>query len=393
MLVRVDFNVPLDDNFQITDSTRIVNALPTLRSLMERGARIILISHLGRPQKKKLADGSVDRNRFTLKHLVTPLSELLSTEVRFSEDCVGSDAVALSKSLSDGQVLLCENTRFHVGETKGDVELANEMSRLGDLYVNDAFGTAHRAHSSTAIISQFFEADKKAFGYLMEREIVNGNKVLNDAEKPVVAILGGAKVSDKIELVENLIPRTQAICIGGGMAYTFHKALGGNVGNSLVEDDKLELARSLIEKAKDQGCQILLPEDSLCASKFDGAEKGVVMSSSEIQDGWMGLDIGPKAIERFSEVIIKAKTILWNGPMGVFEFENFANGTFSIAKTVAQSTQEGGFSLIGGGDSVAAIHKSGLADEVSFISTGGGAMLEFLEGKTLPGIASIEGDS
>lgn len=390
VLVRVDFNVPLDSNFDVTDATRIVNALPTIKALINMNARVILLSHLGRPEKKRLPDGSLDVHQFTLRHLIKPLSRLLGQQVQFSEDCVGLKAIESSKKLKDGEVLLCENTRFHAGETAGDEDLAKEMAKLGDLYVNDAFGTAHRAHASTAVISKFFGRGQKSFGYLMENEIKNGNRVLLDSEKPVVAILGGAKVSDKIELVSNLISKAQYICIGGGMAYTFYKALGGEVGTSLVEDDKLDLARKLLDHAKENGCEIILPVDSLCAAKFDAAETGVVMPSAGIKQGWMGLDIGPEAVRRFAEVIKSARTILWNGPMGVFEFENFSKGTFAVAEAVALSTQGGCYSLIGGGDSVAAIQQSGLADQVSFISTGGGAMLEFLEGKVLPGIAAIE---
>lgn len=388
-LVRVDFNVPLNKSFQITDDTRIRAALPTIKHILEQGGAAILMSHLGRPQKKKLADGSIDVKTFTLRHIVDHLAALLNVPVHFCPETVGDKAVAMVNGLEMGEVLVLENTRFEAGEEKGDETLAKAMSELGDIYINDAFGTAHRAHASTTTVAQFFPADKKSFGYLMEAEIVNADKVINDPERPVTAIVGGAKVSDKILLLERLIEFVDTLIVGGGMAYTFVKAKGGSIGNSLVEEDKLDLALELVEKAKSRNVELLLPEDSVIADKFDKDADHKVADSDSIPDGWMGLDVGPKAREAFASAIDRSKTLLWNGPMGVFEFENFAQGTKAIAEAVAKATDKGAFSLVGGGDSVAAVNQMGLADEVSYVSTGGGAMLEFLEGKELPGIKAI----
>lgn len=391
VLMRVDFNVPLNKEYQVTDDTRIRKALPTIKHVLDEGGAVILMSHLGRPQKKLKSDGSIDVEKFTLRNLVPKLSELLGIEVQFSSDTVGIDALSKSYYLNPGQVLLVENTRFHKGESKGDEIFAAGLSNLGDIYINDAFGTAHRAHASTTTVATHFKSDEKSFGFLMESEIKNADKVLNSPARPLTAIVGGAKVSDKIQLLERLMELTQNIIIGGGMAYTFKKAQGGEIGNSLCEESHLDLALELLEKAKNNNVDIYLPEDSVIADGFKNDANIKTVNSHEIPDGWMGLDIGPKAVEKFSEVIASSKTILWNGPQGVFEMENFSNGTMSIAKAVATATKAGSFSLIGGGDSVAAINKAGLTDEVSFVSTGGGAMLEYLEGKKLPGIKAIIG--
>jgi phosphoglycerate kinase len=390
-LVRVDFNVPLNDKFEITDDTRMRKALPTIKAIIDQGGAAVVMSHLGRPQKKLKDDGSINVEKFTMRHLVDHLSELTGVAVKFCPQTVGPEAEAMSNALKPGEILLLENTRFTKGESKGDRAFAQQLSVLGDVYVNDAFGTAHRAHASTAIVAEFFDADKKSFGFLMEAEIVNANKVLNNPERPLTAISGGAKVSDKILLLERMLEFVDNLIIGGGMAYTFFKAQGGKVGNSLVEEDKLDLALELLKKAKAKGVNIYLPEDSIIADNFANDANSEIKSNMEIPDGWMGLDIGPKAVESFGEVIAASKTLLWNGPMGVFEMSNFANGTKAVANQIAKATTAGAFSLIGGGDSVAAINQLGLADEVSYVSTGGGAMLEFLEGKELPGIAAIKG--
>jgi phosphoglycerate kinase len=388
-LIRVDFNVPLNDSFQITDDTRIQAALPTIKHILDNGGAAILMSHLGRPMKKLKENGSIDREKFTLNHLVAHLSGLLDTQVQFCEETVGEKATEMAANLQAGQVLLLENTRFNEGEKSGEEDFAKSLAALADVYVNDAFGTAHRAHASTTTVANYFDKGHKSFGFLMEAEIKNANKVLNSPDRPLTAIVGGAKVSDKILLLERLIDFVDNLIIGGGMAYTFIKAQGGQIGNSLVEEDRLELASDLIEKAKKKGIQLLLPEDSVVADNFANDAKREVKQSNEIPDGWMGLDIGEQARTAFAEVIAQSKTILWNGPMGVFEMSNFANGTKSIAESVAKATGKGAFSLIGGGDSVAAIKQMKLDDEVSFVSTGGGAMLEFLEGKELPGIKAI----
>ncbi|MDZ7880006.1 MAG: phosphoglycerate kinase [Saprospiraceae bacterium] len=391
VLVRVDFNVPLDKKtFAITDDTRMRAALPTIKKILESGGAVILMSHLDRPLKKLKEDGSLDIERFTLRHLVGHLTNLLGCPVDFANDCIGNEAIEKTAALPSGSVLLLENTRFHKGEEKGDKEMATKLATLGDIYINDAFGTAHRAHASTATIAHFFDKNHKAFGYLMEAEITNAERVLNHAQRPSVAIIGGAKVSDKILILEKLVETVDILIVGGGMAYTFEKALGGKIGNSLCENERLDHAIELIDKAKARGVEFLLPEDSIIADKFDAAASTREVSTGAIPDGWMGLDIGPKAIETFSAAILSAKTILWNGPMGVFEMEKFANGTKTIALTVAEATKNGAFSLVGGGDSVAAVTQMGLSEAVSYVSTGGGAMLEFLEGKELPGIAAIK---
>ena len=391
VLLRVDFNVPLDDKFKVTDDTRIQGALPTIKHILKEGGSAIIMSHLGRPQKKKKEDGSIDVEKFTLKHIVPHLSkQLKGVKVMFCPVTVGKEAKEMAKALKPGEVLVLENTRFQAGEAKGDESLAKKMAQLGDLYVNDAFGTAHRKHASTATVAQFFTAKKKSFGFLMETEIANATKVLNNPERPLTAIVGGAKVSDKILLLEKLIDFADNIIVGGGMAYTFLKAEGGNVGNSLVEDDRLKLANKLLAKAKKKKVNIYLPKDSMTANDFSAKAKKAVKYSKRIPKGWMGLDIGEKAQKEFSEVILHSKTILWNGPMGVFEMKPFANGTKTIAKAVAKATKKGAFSLVGGGDSVAAVNQMGLDDQVSYVSTGGGAMLEFLEGKELPGIKAMQ---
>lgn len=384
-LIRVDFNVPLDENLKITDDTRMKATLPTIKKILTDGGSVILMSHLGRPK-----DGPTDK--YSLKHLVNHLHQLLGgqTKVFFADDCIGSQAGLTASMLRPGEVLLLENLRFYKEEEKGDKGFAEKLSKLGDVYVNDAFGTAHRAHASTAVIADFFSANKKMFGLLMEAEVNSAEKVLHNSEKPFTAIIGGAKVSDKILIIENLLEKATDIIIGGGMAYTFMKARGGKIGNSLCEDERLETAKEILEKAKQKNVAIHLPETSVVADKFAADADTKELPSDQIPDGWMGLDIGAKAIGIFSEVIGKSKTILWNGPMGVFEMEKFQNGTKSIALAVAEATSKGAFSLVGGGDSVAAVNKFNLANKVSYVSTGGGAMLEYFEGQELPGIAAIK---
>jgi phosphoglycerate kinase len=384
VLIRVDFNVPLDADFNITDDNRIRAAIPTIKKILNDGGSVILMSHLGRPK-----DGPTDK--YSLKHLVPHLASLLgNATVQFANDCIGQEAVDKATALKPGDVLMLENLRFYKEEEKGDRAFAEKLSKLGDVYVNDAFGTAHRAHASTAVIADFFPGDKKMFGLVMEGEVRSGEKVMHDAQKPFTAIIGGAKVSDKILIIENLLDKATDIIIGGGMAYTFFKAQGGSIGNSLCEDDRLELAKEIMEKAKVKGVHFHLPADSITADKFDANASKGSSPSDAIPAGWMGLDIGQKAIADFREVILNSKTILWNGPMGVFEMEKFQNGTKSIALAVAEATSKGAFSLVGGGDSVAAVNKFHLADKVSYVSTGGGAMLEYFEGKELPGIAAIK---
>ncbi len=385
-LVRVDFNVPLDEQLEITDDTRIRAAIPTIQKIRKDGGSVILMSHFGRPK-----GGPEDK--FSLRHVQARLQDLLGTDVIFAADCIGDDAVKAAAALQPGQVLLLENLRFHKEEEKGDRDFAEKLSRLGDVYVNDAFGTAHRAHASTAVIADFFDSDKKMFGLLMEEEVASAEKVLHSAEKPFVAIIGGAKVSDKILIIENLLERATDIIIGGGMAYTFFKAQGGSIGQSLCEEDRLETARNLLQKAEARGVCIHLPSDSIIADRFAADANDSAAPSNNIPEGWMGLDIGPKACEQFTNVIRQSKTILWNGPMGVFEMEKFQSGTKGVATAVAESTADGAFSLVGGGDSVAAVNKFGFADKVSYVSTGGGAMLEYFEGKELPGIAAIRRDA
>ena len=390
VLVRVDFNVPLDSEFKITDDTRIRKALPTIKTLLDNGASVILMSHLGRPLKKLNEDGSINKTKFSLRHLVSHLKSATNTEVKFADDCIGQEAFDHANSLQAGEILLLENTRFHKGEKKGDDEMAAKLAKLADIYINDAFGTAHRAHASTTTVAKYFKPSNRSLGLLMESEINNAKKVLNSPKRPATAILGGAKVSDKIQLIERLIDFVNVIIIGGGMSYTFTKAQGGEIGTSLVEDDYLDLALKLLKKADEQGVDIVLPVDNVIATDFSNEAERKTVKSDEIPADWMGLDIGAKSIENFSEIIKSSKTILWNGPVGVFEFPNFAIGTQAVAQSVADATALGAFSMIGGGDSVAAITQAGLDDEVSFVSTGGGAMLEFLEGKKLPGIAAIE---
>lgn len=389
VLTRVDFNVPLDANNKITDDTRIQGALPTIKHLLHEGASIILMSHFGRPQKKLMEDGSINVEKYTLRHLVDYLSHELNVEVRFCPETVGDQASAMAESLQPGDVLLLENTRFQKEEGKGDKKFAKKLAKLGDMYINDAFGTAHRAHASTATVAQFFDKDHKSFGFLMQKEIDNATKVLNTKKGQVTAIIGGAKVSDKILLLDKLIEVVNNLIVGGGMAYTFLKALGGEVGNSLVEDDKLDLAKALVKKAQKRKINLMLPIDSIVADSFSTDAEFKTQDSNRIDEGWMGLDIGKKARLEFADAIENSNVILWNGPMGVFEMPNFANGTKAIAESVAHATSIGAFSLVGGGDSVAAVNQMGLADQVSYVSTGGGAMLEFLEGKELPGIKAM----
>lgn len=388
-LVRVDFNVPIK-NGVITDDTRIKAALPTLKKILADGGSIVLMSHWGRPLKDIEKKPHLTLADFSLLPVAKHLSTLLGIDVIFADDCISEDAAAKAAGLKAGQVLLLENLRYYKQEEKGDREFAQKLSTYGTVYVNDAFGTAHRAHASTAIVADFFGKEAKMFGLLMEGEVHAAEQVMNNAQKPFIAIIGGAKVSDKILIIENLLDKATDIIIGGGMAYTFFKAQGGNIGNSLCEDDRMEMALDLLEKAKAKGVTIHLPVDSLLADKFDAAANTNVADSNNIASGWMGLDIGPKAIAAFAAAIAKSKTILWNGPMGVFEMELFQGGTKAIAEAVAAATANGAFSLVGGGDSVAAVNKFALADKVSYVSTGGGAMLEFFEGKELPGIAAIK---
>jgi phosphoglycerate kinase len=380
-LIRVDFNVPLDEDFNITDDNRMTAALPTIKKILKDGGAVILMSHLGRPK-----DGPTDK--YSLKHIVPHLSDLLGQQVEFANDCIGEEAVTKAKELEKGEVLLLENLRFYKEEEKGDKDFAEKLSKLGDVYVNDAFGTAHRAHASTAVIAQFFP-EAKYFGYLMGAELTNAEKILNGAAKPFTAIMGGSKVSDKIELIEKLLDKVDNLIIGGGMAYTFAKADGGNIGTSLVEADKLDLALSLVQKAKEKGVKLLLPVDNIIADAFSNDANTNTAKTGQIPDGWMGLDIGPETVELFSKVVEESQTILWNGPMGVFEMEKFLVGTKAVAQAVAKATDNGAFSLIGGGDSAAAVAKFDMTADVSYVSTGGGALLEYMEGKELPGVKAI----
>jgi phosphoglycerate kinase len=383
-LIRVDFNVPLDASFHITDDTRMRATIPTISKILADGGSVILMSHLGRPK-----DGPTEK--YSLKHLVNHLVKLLNgATVKFADDCIGTEAIEKSAHLQPGEVLLLENLRFYKEEEKGDAAFAEKLSKLGDVYVNDAFGTAHRAHASTAVIAQFFPGDKKMFGLVMEGEVSSAEKVLHKSEKPFTAIIGGAKVSDKILIIENLLERATDIIIGGGMAYTFMKAQGGKIGASLCEEERLETATELLQKAAAKGVNIHLPSDSVIADKFAADANVSGAPSNDIPDGWMGLDIGMNACEQFTNCIKRSRTILWNGPMGVFEMEKFQHGTKAIATAVAAATQAGAFSLVGGGDSVAAVNQFGFTDKVSYVSTGGGAMLEYFEGKVLPGIAAIQ---
>ncbi|MBS1627700.1 MAG: phosphoglycerate kinase [Bacteroidetes bacterium] len=382
-LIRVDFNVPLDKStFAITDDTRIRAALPTIQKILNDGGSVILMSHLGRPK-----DGQEDK--YSLKHILAHLSNLLNVKVKFADDCIGVSATELAASLKAGEVLLLENLRFYKEEEKGDEAFAEKLSKLGDVWVNDAFGTAHRAHASTAVIAKFFPKEKRFFGLLMEGEVNAAEKVLHNSEKPFVAIIGGAKVSDKILIIENLLERATDIIIGGGMAYTFMKAQGGQIGKSLCEDERLQTALEILNKAAAKNVNIHLPSDSVIADNFSNEANVSIAPSNNIPDGWMGLDIAENAQQQFANVIKKSKTILWNGPMGVFEMSKFQHGTKAIAIAIAEATKNGAFSLVGGGDSVAAVNQFGFTNKVSYVSTGGGAMLEYFEGKILPGIAAV----
>ena len=379
-IIRVDFNVPLDENFNVTDATRIEAAKPTIDYILSNGGSVILMSHLGRPK------GAQDK--YSLKHILKSASEILGVPVQFVSNCVGAEAQEASKNLKPGQVLLLENLRFHDEEEAGDEAFAKELASLGDIYVNDAFGTAHRAHASTTIIAQFFP-ENKCFGTLLAKEIDSLNKVLKNSEKPVTAVLGGSKVSSKITVIENILDKVDHMIIGGGMTYTFVKALGGKVGDSICEDDKQELALEILRLAKEKGVQIHIPVDVVAANDFSNTADTQIVDVKEIPDGWQGLDAGPKSLANFEKVIMESKTILWNGPLGVFEMETFAKGTIALGNYIAASTENGAFSLVGGGDSVAAVKQFGFEDKMSYVSTGGGAMLEMLEGRTLPGIAAI----
>lgn len=380
-LIRVDFNVPLDKNFHVTDDNRIRATIPTLKKILNDGGSCVLMSHLGRPKEGP-------EEKFSLRHAVKTTEELVGVPVNFVSDCISEEAFKISTALKPGEVLLLENLRFYKQEEKGDVQFAEKLSKHGDIYVNDAFGTAHRAHSSTTIVAQFFT--EKCAGLVMAAELDNARKVMELSEKPFTAIMGGAKISDKLLIIEQLLNKADHLIIGGGMAYTFFKALGGSIGNSLVEADKLDLAKDLIQKAKAKNVELHLPIDSVVADKFDAQANTAVANNLGIQDGWMGLDIGPEAAAVFSRVILQSKTILWNGPMGVFEMEKFETGTRKVAEAVVQATGQGAFSLIGGGDSAAAVAKFGFVDQVSYVSTGGGALLEYFEGKVLPGVKALE---
>lgn len=380
-LIRVDFNVPLNDKFEITDDTRIKAAVPTIQYILDNGGSVVLMSHLGRPK-------SGPEHKFSLEHLVPHLSEVFDRQVLFGDDCIGAQAKEISSTLKPGQILLLENLRFYDEETKGDVDFAKSLADHGDIYINDAFGTAHRAHASTSIIAQFFS--DKGCGYVMQAELENAQKVLDKSEKPFTAIMGGAKISDKILIIERLLEKVDNLIIGGGMSYTFFKAMGGNIGNSLLEEDKLGLANELIKKAKELGVNLMLPIDSVIADAFSNDANTQISMNNAIPDGWMGLDIGPQAAQVFSDAVKDSKTILWNGPMGVFEMENFAAGTKVVAEAIVEATKNGAFSLIGGGDSAAAVNTLGYGEDVSYVSTGGGALLEYMEGKELPGVAALE---
>jgi len=381
-LIRVDFNVPLDDDGNVTDNTRIVAAKPSIIKVLEDGGSVVLMTHLGRPKNKEA--------KFSLQQIVSEVSEIMGVETKFVNDCVGEVAENAVNELKPGEILLLENLRYHQEETDGDSSFAKQLSNLGDIYVNDAFGTAHRAHASTTVVAKYF--DDKCFGYLLKQEIESLNKVLKSAEKPVTAIIGGAKVSSKITVLENILDKVDHLIIGGGMAFTFIKAQGGKIGSSLVEDDKQELALEILKKASKKGVEVHLPIDSIIADSFSEMANKDVCPIDDIPDGWMGLDAGPKSVALFSEVVLKSKTILWNGPIGVFEMEAFAEGTKKLGEAIGKATANGAFSLVGGGDSVAAVKKFNLENDVSYVSTGGGAMLEMLEGKTLPGIKAISED-
>jgi phosphoglycerate kinase len=379
-IIRVDFNVPLDENFKVTDATRIEAAKPTIDAILAQGGSVILMSHLGRPKGVE--------EKYSLKHILATVSEVLGVPVQFASNCIGEQAKQASDNLQAGEVLLLENLRFHSEEEAGDVAFAKELASLASIYVNDAFGTAHRAHASTTIIAQFFPTEK-CFGLLLAKEIESLNKVLKNSEKPVTAVLGGSKVSSKITVIENILDKVDHMIIGGGMTFTFVKALGGKIGDSICEDDKQELALEILRLAKEKGVQIHIPVDVVAANDFSNNAETQIVDVKEIPDGWQGLDAGPKSLANFEKVIMESKTILWNGPLGVFEMESFANGTIALGNFIAASTENGAFSLVGGGDSVAAVKQFGLEDKMSYVSTGGGAMLEMLEGRVLPGIAAI----
>ena len=379
-LIRVDFNVPLNDKFEVTDATRIVSAKPTIIKILEDGGSCVLMSHLGRPKGVQ--------DEFSLRHIVDNIEDIIGVDVKFVSNCVGPEAEEAANNLKPGEILLLENLRFHEEEKKGDKDFAEQLSKLGDIYVNDAFGTAHRAHASTTIVAQFFPKDK-CFGTLLAQEIISIKKVMETGEKPVLAILGGAKVSSKITVIENILPKVDHLIIGGGMSFTFIKAQGGKIGNSICEDDKMELALDILKQAAAKGVQIHIPVDVIAADDFSNDANTQVCDITNIPDGWEGVDAGPKSIAMFDKVVNESKTILWNGPLGVFEMEKFANGTIELGNSIAEATKNGAFSLVGGGDSVAAVKQFGFQDKVSYVSTGGGAMLESLEGKTLPGIAAI----
>ncbi len=379
-LIRVDFNVPLNENFEVTDATRIMSAKPTIIKILEDGGSCILMSHLGRPKGFQ--------EEFSLKHIASKVEDVLGVEVKFAKDCIGEEVEAAAANLQPGQILLLENLRYYKEETAGDVGFAEKLSKLGDIYVNDAFGTAHRAHASTTIVAQFFQ-DKKCFGNLLAQEIESIKKVMETGEKPVLAVLGGAKVSSKITIIENILDKVDHLIIGGGMTFTFIKAQGGKIGDSICEDDKMDLALDILNQAKAKNVQIHLPVDVIAANAFSNDAETQIVDVTTIPDGWQGLDAGPKSKEIFHNVVTQSKTILWNGPLGVFEMESFANGTIELGNSIAEATKNGAFSLVGGGDSVAAVKQFGFQDKVSYVSTGGGAMLESLEGKTLPGIAAI----
>jgi phosphoglycerate kinase len=381
-LIRVDFNVPLDENFHVTDTNRIEAAKPTIDKILADGGSVILMSHLGRPKGKQ--------DKYSLQNIVSAVAKILKVPVQFATDCIGEVAENAAKNLKSGEVLLLENLRFHEEEEAGDENFAKKLASLADVYVNDAFGTAHRAHASTTIVAQFF-TENKYFGLLLAKEIESLDKVLKNSQKPVTAVLGGSKVSSKITVIENILDKVDHMIIGGGMTFTFVKALGGNVGNSICEDDKLDLALEILEKAKQKGVQIHIPVDVVAADKFANDANTKIVDVNQIPDGWQGLDAGPKSLENFKKVILESKTILWNGPLGVFEMESFANGTIKLGEFIAEATQDGAFSLVGGGDSVSAVKQFGFEDKMSYVSTGGGAMLEMLEGKVLPGIQAILG--
>ncbi|MHC0444461.1 phosphoglycerate kinase [Flavobacterium sp. 3-218] len=379
-IIRVDFNVPLDENFNVTDTTRIEAAKPTIDAILAQGGSVILMSHLGRPKGAE--------EKYSLKHILKTASDILGVQVKFAENCVGEPAQTAAKDLKPGEVLLLENLRFHAEEEAGDVAFAKELASLGDIYVNDAFGTAHRAHASTTIIAQFFPNDK-TFGTLLAKEIDSLNKVLKNSEKPVTAVLGGSKVSSKITVIENILDKVDHMIIGGGMTFTFIKAQGGKIGESICEDDKLDLALEILRLAKEKNVQVHIPVDVIAADDFSNTANTQVVDVTAIPDGWQGLDAGPKSLENFKKVILGSKTILWNGPLGVFEMETFSKGTIALGDYIAEATENGAFSLVGGGDSVAAVKQFGFEDKMSYVSTGGGAMLEMLEGRVLPGIAAI----